>query len=95
MQKRRWARLVELQAAGFNQDDHHGNKYTGTNPGGLLRYLSHTRSRNALGPRLGNSAGGWRARREFLFSVPGEVAGLPDMDGRQERRLRGDTRLSL
>ena len=48
--KRRWARLVEIQAAGFNQDDHHGNKYTGTNPGGLLRYLGHTRSRTALGP---------------------------------------------
>jgi alpha-galactosidase len=46
----RWARLVEVQAAGYNQDDHHGNKYTGTNPGGLLRYLSHTRSRSALGP---------------------------------------------
>jgi alpha-galactosidase len=49
--KSRWARLVELQAAGFNQDDHHGNKYTGTNPAGLLRYLRHTRSRSALGPR--------------------------------------------
>jgi alpha-galactosidase len=47
--KRRWARLVELQAAGFNQHDHHGNKYTGTNPGGLLRYLSHSRSRTPLG----------------------------------------------
>jgi alpha-galactosidase len=48
--KRRWARLVELQAAGFNQHDHHGNKYTGTNPGGLLRYLSHASSRTPLGP---------------------------------------------
>jgi alpha-galactosidase len=47
--KRRWARLVELQAAGFNQHDHHGNKSTGTNPGGLLRYLSHSSSRTALG----------------------------------------------
>jgi alpha-galactosidase len=47
--KRRWAPLVELQAAGFNQDDHHGNKRTGTNPGGLLRYLSHSSSRTALG----------------------------------------------
>ena len=46
----RWARLVEVQAAGFNQDDHHGNKYTGTNPGGSLRYLSHTPSRSPLGP---------------------------------------------
>ena len=47
--KRRWARLVELQAAGFNQHDHHGNKCTGTNPGGLLRYLSHSSSRTSLG----------------------------------------------
>jgi alpha-galactosidase len=48
--KRRWARLVELQATGFNQHDHHGNKCTGTNPGGLLRYLSHSTSRTPLGP---------------------------------------------
>ena len=47
--KRRWARLVELQAAGFNQHDHHGNKCTGTNPGGLLRYLSRSSSRTPLG----------------------------------------------
>ncbi|HEY6676164.1 MAG TPA: glycoside hydrolase family 36 protein [Terrimicrobium sp.] len=47
--KRRWARLVEIQAAGFNQHDHHGNKCTGTNPGGLLRYLSHSSSRTPLG----------------------------------------------
>ncbi|HEY5813269.1 MAG TPA: glycoside hydrolase family 36 protein [Terrimicrobiaceae bacterium] len=47
--KLRWARLVELQAAGFNHDDHHGNKYTGTNPAGLLRYLSHSQSRTGFG----------------------------------------------
>ena len=48
--KRRWARLVEVQATGFNQHDHHGNKCTGTNPGGLLRYLSHSSSTTDLGP---------------------------------------------
>ena len=40
----RWARLVEVQAAGFNQHDHHGNKYTGTNPGGFTALSQpHTR----------------------------------------------------
>jgi alpha-galactosidase len=46
----RWARLAEIQATGFNQDDHHGNKYTGTNPARSLRYLDHSRFQNALGP---------------------------------------------
>jgi alpha-galactosidase len=48
--KRRWASMVELQATGFNQHDHHGNKRTGTNPGGLLRYLSRSNSSTVLGP---------------------------------------------
>lgn len=48
----KWARLVEIQASGLDQDDHHGNKYTGTLPGGLLRYESHSRSRTTLGPKL-------------------------------------------
>ena len=67
--KRRWARLVEIQAAGFNQDDHHGNKYTGTNPGGLLRYLGHTRSRTALGPawEVRQTGGGLIISSHFQF----------------------------
>jgi alpha-galactosidase len=67
--KRRWARLVEVQAAGFNQDDHHGNKYTGTNPGGLLRYLGHTRSRTALGPawEVRQTGGGLSVSSHFQF----------------------------
>jgi alpha-galactosidase len=67
--KHRWARLVELQAVGFNHDDHHGNKYTGTNPGGLLRYLNHTRSRNALGPvwEIQQEGGGLIATSYFQF----------------------------
>ena len=31
-------RLVEVQAVGFNQRDHHGGRYTGTQPGSLLRH---------------------------------------------------------
>ena len=67
--KRRWARLVEIQAAGFNQDDHHGNKYTGTNPGGMLRHLSHTRSRAALGPfwEIRQTGGGLVVNSCFQF----------------------------
>ncbi len=67
--KRRWARLVEIQAAGFNQDDHHGNKYTGTNPGGMLRYLSHVRSRAALGPfwEIRQTGGGLVVNSYFQF----------------------------
>jgi alpha-galactosidase len=65
----RWARLVEVQAAGFNQDDHHGNKYTGTNPGGLLRYVSHARSRSALGPvwEIRQAGGGLIVSSYFQF----------------------------
>jgi len=49
----RWARLVEIQASGFNHNDHHGNKYSGTEPGGSLRYCEHRRiERAALGPKL-------------------------------------------
>jgi alpha-galactosidase len=67
--KRRWARLVELQAAGFNQHDHHGNKYTGTNPGGLLRYLSHSSSRTPLGLawEIRQSGGGLVVSSYFQF----------------------------
>lgn len=35
-------RLVEVQAMGENQNDHHGNKHTGCNPGRALRYRGHT-----------------------------------------------------
>lgn len=38
----RWYRLVEVQAAGEDQNDHHGNKHTGCNPGQALRYASHS-----------------------------------------------------
>ena len=48
----KWAKLVEVQASGFDQDDHHGKKYTGTCPGGLLRYQSHSFHTNEIGPKL-------------------------------------------
>lgn len=46
------ARLVELQANGFDQNAHHGNNYAGTNPAGLLRYESHRSSTTELGKYL-------------------------------------------
>ena len=63
------ARLVELQAAGHNQDDHHGNKYTGTSPGGLLRYRGHSRRRNRLGERwmIRQAGGGLEVSSYFQF----------------------------
>ncbi|AHF91989.1 glycoside hydrolase [Opitutaceae bacterium TAV5] len=66
----KWARLVELQAAGYNPDDHHGNKYTGTSPADLLRHVSH---RKAKGPEGGarlevvQAGGGLRVVSHFHF----------------------------
>jgi alpha-galactosidase len=48
----RWMRLLECQAAGYNQDDNCGSKHTGTQPGSLFRYESHTITRNGLGAKL-------------------------------------------
>ena len=50
--KKRWFRLVELQISGYNQDDHHGGKHTGTSPGSLLRYVTHFDGHNDLGRLL-------------------------------------------
>jgi len=47
-----WFRLVEVQGAGFNQDDHHGSKHTGTQPGSLLRYAGHSDEHNRFGRKL-------------------------------------------
>lgn len=44
-----WYRLVELQAAGEDQDDHHGSKYTGTLPGRRLSFVGITEERNDIG----------------------------------------------
>lgn len=42
-------RMVELQAAGFNPDTHHGNKYAGSSPGDQLRHVSHRRRKEPGG----------------------------------------------
>lgn len=48
----KWFRLVEIQESGLNQNDHHGSKHTGTQPGSLLRYKSHSLTHNAYGSKL-------------------------------------------
>ncbi len=48
----KWHRLVELQCSGFSQNDHHGAKHTGTQPGSLLRYARHVIEKNAYGTLL-------------------------------------------
>lgn len=51
-EQRKRCRLVEVQASGENQDDHHGSKHTRTNPGVLLKYISHRDYRNEFGRKL-------------------------------------------
>lgn len=48
----KWRRLVEIQESGLNQNDHHGVKHTGTQPGSLLRYKNHSLHRNDYGSKL-------------------------------------------
>ncbi len=45
-------RLVELQCAGFDANSHHGDKHTGTQPGALLKYVSHQDVRTPQGRKL-------------------------------------------
>lgn len=51
-EKAKWYRMVELQLSGLNQDDHHGPKHTGTQPGSLLRYKAHSLQRTVAGRLL-------------------------------------------
>ncbi|MEA5016505.1 MAG: glycoside hydrolase family 36 protein [Candidatus Limiplasma sp.] len=44
-----WCPLVEVQGAGYNQNNHHGNKHTLTSPAFQLRYEGHELSRNEQG----------------------------------------------
>lgn len=44
-----WYRLVELQAAGEDQDDHHGSKYTRTLPGRRLSFEAFSDTENETG----------------------------------------------
>ncbi len=52
MQQQKMFRLVEVQVAGENQDDHHGSKHTGTRPGGRLIYKNHRDYRTLYGRKL-------------------------------------------
>lgn len=45
-------RLVEVQVAGENQDDHHGSKYTGTIPGKRLIFKEISDLRNKWGRKV-------------------------------------------
>ncbi|BBH18865.1 hypothetical protein Back11_02100 [Paenibacillus baekrokdamisoli] len=45
-------RIVELQVTGEDQNDHHASKYTGTMPGGRLKYVSHRDVRNDYGRKI-------------------------------------------
>lgn len=45
-------RLVEVHESGFNQNDHHGSKHTGSCPGYLLKYKEHKDYRNEKGRKL-------------------------------------------
>ncbi|MDE6917426.1 MAG: alpha-galactosidase [Lachnospiraceae bacterium] len=47
-----WYRLVEVQLAGENQDDHHGSKYTGTLPGRRLVFETKRELRTGDGYKL-------------------------------------------
>lgn len=50
--QKEWYRLVEIQAAGEDQDDHHGAKYTGTLPGRRLVFQGLEEERNERGRRV-------------------------------------------
>lgn len=51
-EEKRRCRIVEVQFTGEDQDDHHGSKYSGTQPGYRLKYVSHNDIRNSLGRKL-------------------------------------------
>lgn len=50
-QKERFV-CVQLQMAGYNPDEHHGSKHTGTSPGRLLKYVSFSDTRNGNGRKI-------------------------------------------
>ncbi|WP_434660112.1 glycoside hydrolase family 36 protein [Klebsiella sp. MISC125] len=50
--------LVQVHASGYNQNDHHARKHTGSEPGSSLRYQSHRFSDNKLGKKLEISLSG-------------------------------------
>lgn len=50
--------LVQVHASGYNQNDHHARKHTGSEPGSSLRYQSHCFSENERGKKLEISLNG-------------------------------------
>ena len=72
----KWSRLVEVQANGRDWDDHHGNKYTGTNPAGELRYKSHRESKTTLGAKLEIVQEGGGLRVTSHLQVIGKLSAL-------------------
>ncbi|MDM5327680.1 glycoside hydrolase family 36 protein [Neobacillus sp. CF12] len=50
--KRSKHRLVEVHFSGENQNDHHGSKHTGTNPGSRLKFQSLNDTTNSFGRKL-------------------------------------------
>jgi alpha-galactosidase len=72
----KWSRLVEVQANGRDWDDHHGNKYTGTNPAGELRYKSHRESKTPLGVKLEIVQEGGGLRVTSHLQVLGKLGAL-------------------
>jgi alpha-galactosidase len=72
----KWSRLVEVQANGRDWDDHHGNKYTGTNPAGELRYKSHRESKTPLGAKLEIVQEGGGLRVTSHLQVIGKLSAL-------------------
>lgn len=44
--------LVQIHASGYNQNDHHARKHTGSEPGSSLRYRSHYFGENNMGKTI-------------------------------------------
>ena len=80
-------RLLEVQCLGFDQDDHHANKYTGTCPARDLRYRDHRDMRNQFGRKLEveQEVGGLAAVSHLQF-----FDGIPVIRAWTELINRGD-----
>lgn len=67
-------RLLEVQCAGENYNDHHGLKHTGTNPGQKLKYQSHRfePAENGVILCVEQAGGGIKAQSiiTFLAEIP-------------------------
>ena len=54
---------VQLQLSGYNPDEHHGSKYSGSSHGQLLKYVGHTDTRNTFGRKYESFVGPVRCKR--------------------------------